>query len=158
MNKRLLILIIHLVISLSIFANDKGVLITHTDNSTTFLPLEKEIRVKFVDNETLKFSGAGISNLELNVSKVSNIRIAEKPTGLFSLNLQNTQISISETEIILSGLPDKQIINLYDVNGKLIKESTANSYGKVFFDTKNLTKGVYLLSVSNSKTYKIIKK
>lgn len=158
MSKRVLLLIIHLAVYLSVIANDKGVLITHTDESTTFLPLEKEIKVTFTDNKTLKFSGLGIDDLELKVSDVLRFTISENPTGIDAMEFPSIQIDISERMITLSGLPQGQTVRLFNVNGTIENISTADSHCNVLIDTRNLAQGVYILSVTNGRTYKIIKK
>lgn len=157
MRKRVFLLFI-LAIPFAIMAKEKGVLITHWDNSTTFLSLKKEVKVSFADSKTLKFSGLGIDDLELNVSEVRDFKIAEYDVSTINATSQNVQIKISESGITLWGLSDKQFVCLLDIKGVVQCQSIANVHGKTYISTERLPQGVYVLSLSNGKSYKILKK
>lgn len=159
MKRKLLLCFVLLAIPFLRMYADKGVLITHRDNSVTFLSLENEIKASFVNGNTLKFSGLGISDLELDVSDVMNFKIAEyNNTSINKTTSQNIQIRMSESEITLSGLSDKQSVSLLDIKGVVRCLSIANNHGKTHINMEGLPQGVYVLSLSNGKTYKILKK
>ncbi len=156
--KKGLLCLLQLTIPLLIFAAEKGVLITHIDKSTTFLSLEKEIKVEFIDGK-LRFSELGINGMELDIDDVDYFRIAEYDnTSTIKTTYQNVLITMSGVEITLSGLSDRQSVVLYDMRGIARCQSIANASGNTSINIEILPKGAYILSVSNGKTYKILKK
>ena len=157
--KKGLLCLLQLTIPLLIFAAKKGVLITHNDQTTTFLSLEKEIKVEFIDGKTLRFSETGVNGTVLNVSDVDKFQIAEYDnTSTIKDAYRNVLITISEVSITLSGLSDRQSVVLYDTRGVARCQSIANAHGKSHINIEKLPKGAYVLSLSNGKTYKILKR
>ena len=73
-----------------------------------------------------------------------------------SINTDNNRIIIS----LQNQINEPYFINLYDINGKLIKRvigNCENSYEKIFINTDDLAPAIYLIDV-NTETNKEIKK
>lgn len=147
-----------IAVPLLITASDKGVLITHSDNATTFLPLENEVQVSVVNSETLKFSGWGISDLELSISNVKRIEITENNINSIKQVSSHIQIRISPIGITLAGLPNNQVVSLLDIKGVVHCQSLVDVNGNTFISTERLPQGIYFLSISKGETYKIVKR
>jgi sugar lactone lactonase YvrE len=95
----------------------------------------------------------GLDNLyfcqsTVSIRKVTNISIAAIPT----YNTQNSTFKIypnpSSTNFVIEpSSTDKQTLQVFDVNGKLVLTQTIN--GKTNIDVSTLAEGVYNLSVQN---------
>jgi|GEM_PF-1063943 len=80
---------------------------------------------------------------------IDNINITQSSTGIEQI-INNTDVTIYPNPntgnfVVETNTTEKQTVQLYDVNGKLVLTQTIN--GKVTIDANNLALGVYNLSV-----------
>lgn len=158
MIKKLLLFMLLSATPLLGMAVEKGVLITHTDGTTSFLSLNKEVKVTFPNSETVKFSQTGSNDLELNVFDVSDFKISEYGSKIVDTMTESIGIRMSEKQITVFGLSPAQTIRLHDINGKQMSTMAPSTKGTVNIATDGLSNGVYLISISNGKTYKFLKR
>lgn len=158
MRKKLLFLALLMFCVSNVGAVEKGVVITHANGSFTFLPLVKPIDCKVADGVTAVFSGEGISSLELGVSEIADIRIGENPSlGIGSMQQDVTKLSFDDFSIRVSNAAG-QSATLHDMSGKTIGAFQANAQGIIVVPVSHFNSGVFVLSLSNGKTYKIQKR
>lgn len=157
MKKLLLLLMMYPLMTV---AGGKGVLITHTDGSTTFLPMEKgqEIIANFIDYTTMKFSGEGIGDIEISAPDVLFFKIAEETVGISNPKVGHVAMHISNNGISLAGLLVGTKVTMLNVNGMLVNSSVADTNGCISIDLSHLGSGVYIIKVENNKSYKLLKK
>ena len=99
----------------------------------------------------------GISNSEPSTVKISILNVIKTTTELTSLNGIKIYPNPSNGVFNIDGLNANQqnVIEIYTINGKLIKQKKSNSVTEMI-DISNQISGIYLLLIDN-KAFKIIK-
>lgn len=93
-------------------------------------------------------------------AKSNTIKVVYTPTTDNNNNIEENIIAYyNGSQIIIDGINDNSTINLYSINGSLIKSMNANSSTSI--DMNNCAKGLYFLKIFNntsSQSMKIIVK
>jgi hypothetical protein len=99
----------------------------------------------------------GISNSEPSTVKISILNVIKTTTELTSLNGIKIYPNPSNGVFNIDGLNANQqnVIEIYTIDGKLIKQKKSNSVTEMI-DISNQISGIYLLLIDN-KAFKIIK-
>lgn len=81
-------------------------------------------------------------------------------SSLNDVSADNLRIDLSQPGLInISGMPAEALVYVYDINGQLMVQAKADNAGFASVDISALNTGsVYIVSISNTKTFKIIKK
>ncbi len=84
------------------------------------------------------------------------VKIEDSTLSVDNLTLDNITVVNSDSNISVEGLKENTNVELYGLSGQLIttKNLTPNNNN---IDISNLEKGIYLLKVENSKTFKLVK-
>ena len=91
----------------------------------------------------------------LNQGRVVTV---QDPSFLTTPEFNSTAVSIhnSQSELVVSGLEDNQIAELYTISGQLLTRQTVSLNGNSI-DISSFSKGVYLVKLENQQTFKFIK-
>ena len=111
-----------------------------------------------VDVATAVFSGEGITNFEVGVSEVADLRIGEDPTlGIGDIQQSATKMRFDQSTISIFNASG-QTASLHDMSGKSLGIYRANAQGTILIPVSHLNSSIIVLSLSNGKTYKIQKR
>lgn len=91
----------------------------------------------------------------LNQGRVVTV---QNPSFLTTSEFNSVAVSIhnSQSELVVSGLEDNQIAELYTISGQLVTRQTV-SLNENSIDISSFSKGVYIVKLENQQTFKFIK-
>lgn len=78
-------------------------------------------------------------------------------TGVSELRDELAEINYKDGELVISGIKVGSSVNIYSLDGKLVKQLTAQRTGSYRISLASLSKGVYIVK-SDNVTYKIMKR
>lgn len=78
-------------------------------------------------------------------------------TGISELHTEQATIDYKDEQLVISGIQAGAMINIYSLDGKLVKQHTANHTGTYRLSLASLPKGIYIVKADNV-TYKIMKR
>ncbi|MDN3493663.1 T9SS type A sorting domain-containing protein [Winogradskyella bathintestinalis] len=84
------------------------------------------------------------------------VSIVDSSLSVEDINTNDVSVLSSNDQIVVNGLLKNTEVKLYDINGKMIIE-TQLSQNHNYIDAKQLTQGIYMLKIENSKTFKLVK-
>jgi len=134
----------------------KTIIIKTLDGATMEYLIDKDTKVKIVGrNLTITTEGMELS---YELESMSQIRYGKMliPDAIHDMTMPNERPFVwNNNNLYFSGLRDNTPINIYTIDGKLVRSERFSGEARVSLD--NLPAGVYIVKM-NSETYKILKK
>ena len=134
----------------------KTIIIKTLDGATMEYLIDKDTKVKIVGrNLTITTEGMELS---YELESMSQIRYGKMliPDAIHDMTMPNERPFVwNNNNLYFSGLRDNTPINIYTIDGKLVRSERFSGEAHVSLD--NLPAGVYIVKM-NSETYKILKK
>lgn len=158
MMKKTMILICLLVLSIGMRAADKqNVLVVLTKNGTkTFFVLKDKPDVIF-EGTNLKIVSEKTTTLFPLADVLRFVYEKYDPTGINELTDEPANISYEDDVLVISQLKANASVGIYGLDGKLLRQLTAQYAGTYRLNLSSLPVGVYIVKADNI-TYKITKR
>lgn len=148
--KRLLLILLTFICTITVLADNKQLIITFIDGTSQAFALSNLPDIKMEnDKMTIK---AGETTAEYDLYKVKTFTIGEA-TGIEGIALKG--FTMDGNKFIVPGVNNS--IRLYSVDGKKVELNQMQTDSASFISLDALPKGVYIIS-ANGKSVKILKK
>lgn len=133
-----------------------------------FLVVETKDHVKtaymLADKTQVRFAGANLrvvsSKADVTYQLSDILRFTyetRSTTGISELRTTQAEVDYKDGQLVISGIKAGGSVNVYSLEGKLVKQLTAQRSGTYRFSLASLSKGVYIVKADNV-TYKIMKR
>lgn len=133
-----------------------------------FLVVETKDHVKtaymLADKTQVRFAGANLrvvsSKADVTYQLSDILRFTyetRSTTGISELRTTQAEVDYKDGQFVISGIKAGGSVNVYSLEGKLVKQLTAQRSGTYRFSLASLSKGVYIVKADNV-TYKIMKR
>ena len=60
--------------------------------------------------------------------------VNEIPSGIITLRYNNNDVKVNSGHVVISSLPSKSIVNIYNINGTILSTMTSSDDGRLEFD------------------------
>lgn len=137
--------------------DDRKFLVVETkDHVKTAYMLAEKPEVSFVGN-SMRITSTK-TDVTYNLADVLRFTYETRSiTGVSELRAEQAEIDYKDGELVISGIKVGASINIYSLDGKLVKQLTAERTGSYRLSLASLSKGVYIVKTDNV-TYKIMKR
>lgn len=106
----------------------------------------------------MHLNSASVS-MQRQMTDVAKVTIEDRDISNVNEMLEHSMLfSYSDNVIECAGLTPGIAVSLYDTEGFSVANTVADANGSIRIDLNPMHAGIYLLSISNQKTYKIYKK
>lgn len=122
------------------------------DGTKTTFGLAEEPKISFSNGELN--IGSSSQSFSISLADIQNYSFAEESTGIGEV-IKDGSVKLDNGFVIFNGLVAGSKVVAYMQDGKLVKESKANTNGLAILDLSVLPKGILILQ-SNKTTIKII--
>ena len=133
-----------------------------------FLVVETKDHVKtadiLADKTQVRFSGTNQrvvktkSDVTYQLSDILRFTYETRSTtGISELRTTQAEVDYKDGQLVISGIKAGGSVNVYSLEGKLVKQLTAQRSGTYRLSLASLSKGVYIVKADNV-TYKIMKR
>ena len=122
------------------------------DGTKTTFGLAEEPKISFSNGELNIFSRSRTFSIRL--ADVQNYVFSEESTGITEV-IKDGSVKLENGFVIFNGLAAGSKVVAFMQDGKLVKESKADSNGTAIFDLTGLPKGILILQ-SNKTNIKIL--
>ena len=133
-----------------------------------FLVVETKDHVKtaymLADKTQVRFAGANLrvvsSKADVTYQLSDILRFTyetRSTTGISELRTTQAEVDYKDGQLVISGIKAGGSVNVYSLEGKLVKQLTAQRSGTYRLSLASLSKGVYIVKADNV-TYKIMKR
>lgn len=139
------------------------------DKQNTLIVLTKDnVLHQFIlaDKPTVTFEGTQLkvtcekasASASFNLSDIIRFTYAGKDaSGIDEMTVNPTEISMEEGVLVISQMKANSTVNVYSMDGKLVRQLTAQRAGTYRLSLSSLPAGVYIVKV-DTITYKITKR
>ncbi len=157
MNRFFLLIMLSAVTSVLRASDLLSTLIVQTKNgSETAFFLKDKPQVKFEGANLKVTSSAG--DVTFALSDVLRFTYAKKdPTGINETIDEKAGIKVQDDVLVISQLKAGSIVDVYSLDGKLVRQLNAHRSGTYRLSLTELPQGLYLVKADNV-TYKIMKR
>jgi hypothetical protein len=145
--KKILILFIGILASMTIFAQEKNALVVKlTDGSTNTFVLSNKPVVTMPGNNVVI---SGVASATYSRSEVEKFYfIYDDGSGIESIGKDNIAFFYEDGENVrITGLKDKTTVSVASLDGKIISTQKSDGTGIVTISLGNHPKGIYIISV-----------
>ena len=133
-----------------------------------FLVVETKDHVKtaymLADKTQVRFAGTNLrvvstkADVTYQLSDILRFTYETRSTtGISELRTTQAEVDYMDGQLVISGIKAGGSVNVYSLEGKLVKQLTAQHSGTYRFSLASLSKGVYIVKADNV-TYKIMKR
>lgn len=138
---------------IGIFADGVRFLVVNAkDGTKTTFGLAEEPKISFSNGELNIVSSS--RTFSISLADVQNYVFSEESTGITEV-IKDGSVKLENGFVVFNGLAAGSKVVAFMQDGKLVKESRADSNGLAVFDLSGLPKGILILQ-SNKRTIKII--
>ena len=140
-------------------ADEHGIIITAHDGSVSYVQFSDSPKISFNKNDEVVFSMKS-SSLAFSLEKIDHYTFGSVPEGSGVeeiLTPGSLDVSVTDSEIILKNIASGSIIRVFSLSGEIICSVVANA-NEAVIDTSSFDKGVYVLDLNSSLTFKFYKK
>jgi hypothetical protein len=139
------------------YVEDRKFLVVETkDHVKTAYMLAEKPEVSFVGNNMRITSTK--ADVTYDLTEVIRFTYETRSiTGVSELRDELAEINYKDGELVISGIKVGSSVNIYSLDGKLVKQLTAQRTGSYRISLASLSKGVYIVK-SDNVTYKIMKR
>lgn len=124
------------------------------DGTKTTFGLADEPKISFSNSELSIVSSS--RTFAISLANVQSYAFLEKSTSIEEV-IKNGNVKLENGFVVFNGLESGSIVIAYTQDGKLVKESKADSKGSAVLDLSVLPKGILILK-SNTISIKVINK
>lgn len=142
--KKILVLLISMLISMIIYAQEKNALVIKltNGNSYTFVLSEKPV-VTLPDGNVVVNGSASTTYAR---SEVEKFYFSDNGSGIESIGKDNVTFYYVDGENVrISGLKDKATISVASLDGKIISTQKSDETGTATISLGNHPKGIYII-------------
>lgn len=122
------------------------------DGTKTTFALTEEPKITFSEGELSVVSSSRAFSISL--AAIQNYAFSEESTGIDEV-IKDGRFKLENGFVVVNGLSAGSKVSAYMQDGKLIRESKADSNGMTVFDLSGLPKGILILQ-SNKTSIKVI--
>ena len=133
-----------------------------------FLVVETKDHVKtaymLADKTQVRFAGTNLrvvstkADVTYQLSDILRFTYETRSTtGISELRTTQAEVDYKDGQLVISGIKAGGSVNVYSLEGKLVKQLTAQRSGTYRLSLASLSKGVYIVKADNV-TYKIMKR
>ena len=151
--KQILVLIISMLMSTTLYAQEKNALIVKQNNGTEDAFILSEKPTVVIQDDKMFVTGIiEVTYIRSDISKFFFEEISSDDPrivsdGIKSISKDNITFYYVDGETVrISGLKEKTKVSLASLDGKVISTTNCNSPGVVTISLGSLTKGVYVIS------------
>ena len=148
--KKLILVLLTLLSTISLFADNKSLIITFNDGTTQVFGLA-ELPDILMENDKMIIN-AGNTTIEYDLYKVKTFTFGI-PSGIDNTTIQD--VLMNGNKLYIPGTNNK--IRIFSIDGKPVKLPNIQTVNANVLDLDPLPKSVYIINV-NGKSVKIIKK
>ncbi len=146
--------IIFLLLCPILYSNDKTVDVKFKDDSVVQIGLSPDLIMKFVDSD-LVFESKDFNN-RFSLIDVSGFYYSGVISSVDEDMLSGTFL-LTANELQISGLPEKTIVRIYDIDGTLVSEKQTDSVFRL--ELNQLLNGIYVVKYNNvSRKFAVTRK
>lgn len=147
-----------MLFSASLFANiGKSILrVELKDGTKNEYILEERPQIKFAGEKAVFYCNDVVT--EYFKDNIERFAFICDETGISELNAGDTRISYIGDKVLLEGVSESNNISVYSLDGKK-QQITISKVGQIIeMSLLNLSKGSYIISLSNKQSFKVLKK
>ncbi len=155
---RIVLLATLMLFSASLFANiGKSILrVELKDGTKNEYILEERPQIKFAGEKAVFYCNDVVT--EYFKDNIERFAFICDETGISELNAGDTRISYIGDKVLLEGVSESNNISVYSLDGKK-QQITISKVGQIIeMSLLNLSKGSYIISLSNKQSFKVLKK
>ncbi len=124
------------------------------DGSTAKYILEQTPIVTFVEDKLHVESS--VVSCDHNLSDVDNFRFEQVDAAVESIAADEYRISVVDNTVLLQGFTPGSVASLTDIEGRTVARVTVGADGEASIALSNLATGVYIVSTTDGKTFKLL--
>ena len=155
---RIVLLATLMLFSASLFANiGKSILrVELKDGTKNEYILEERPQIKFAGEKAVFYCNDVVT--EYFKDNIERLAFICDETGISELNAGDTRISYIGDKVLLEGVSESNNISVYSLDGKK-QQIAISKVGQIIeMSLLNLSKGSYIISLSNKQSFKVLKK
>lgn len=155
---RIVLLATLMLFSASLFANiGKSILrVELKDGTKNEYILEERPQIKFAGEKAVFYCNDVVT--EYFKDNIERFAFICDETGISELNAGDTRISYIGDKVLLEGVSESNNISVYSLDGKK-QQIAISKVGQIIeMSLLNLSKGSYIISLSNKQSFKVLKK
>ena len=155
---RIVLLATLMLFSASLFANiGKNILrVELKDGTKNEYILEERPQIKFAGEKAVFYCNDVVT--EYFKDNIERFAFICDETGISELNAGDTRISYIGDKVLLEGVSESNNISVYSLDGKK-QQIAISKVGQIIeMSLLNLSKGSYIISLSNKQSFKVLKK
>ena len=123
------------------------------DGTTEYFVLAENLEITFAGELMRVFSTS--YSLEFNRVDVKDFHFSDVPTSIAGVHASGNT-AVEGNMLIVSGVPEKTAITIYDTSGVVVRQSVAVA-GNCTISLDNLVSGLYIVTYNN-QTIKFLKR
>jgi len=155
---RIVLLATLMLFSASLFANiGKSILrVELKDGTKNEYILEERPQIKFAGEKAVFYCNDVVT--EYFKDNIERFAFICDETGISELNAGDTRISYIGDKVLIEGVSESNNISVYSLDGKK-QQIAISKVGQIIeMSLLNLSKGSYIISLSNKQSFKVLKK
>ena len=155
---RIVLLATLMLFSASLFANiGKSILrVELKDGTKNEYILEERPQIKFAGEKAVFYCNDVVT--EYFKDNIERFAFICDETGISELNAGDTRISYIGDKVLIEGVSESNNISVYSLDGKKQQIAISKVGQIVEMSLLNLSKGSYIISLSNKQSFKVLKK
>jgi len=151
--KLLLLPILISLATLSAFADDARLVIKQKSGNETVVQLAFNPVITFSSEDMIVSSD--LTTIYIPLSDMDHYKVYD---GTSSIRPLKDAPKFANGHVVFSGLVEGTVARVYNVDGRLVGQQSADASGHADISLERLPKGVYIVSTPNNSSIKIVKK
>ena len=137
------------------YGADQYLIVHKSDGGTTSYVLSDTPKVTF-DASTMHITGAEFSD-DYAIAEVAKFTFSDT-SGIGEVAKDESRVSLLDNTLTLEGWTPGAQVSVCDLQGRVAKQSAISGEGAASIELGGLAPGVYIVSISTGKSFKIIVK
>lgn len=158
--KRWLLITTFLSGCLIVSADEHGIIITANDGSVSCVQFSESPKISFNQNDEVVFSMKSAS-LAFPLNKIDHYSFGNVPDGTTYIDKatqsMNIDVKVTNSNIILRNIASDSAIKVFSLSGEMISSVIAKN-NEAIVNTTSFAKGVYIIDINSSFSFKFYKK
>lgn len=134
----------------------KDCLIVHMQNGNTVSYVLEDTPVVTFVGDKLHVEAAAVSD-DHQLADVARFTF-DKSTGLSEINAGDYRITVKDNQVMLQGFKAGAMATIADMQGRNVASTRISDSGEATMSMAELPAGVYIVSTTDGKTFKLYKK
>lgn len=117
----------------------------------------KQPEITYVDGKICVSTQIGVDEYDPDEVKALTFNEKELAAGISQMKITGTNLTITASEYIVSGIKAGEAVSVYDASGRCILQAKADASGKVVIPIQKIGSGVNVINTGSS-TFKTMKR